>query len=234
MAPHSNGVRIVMHSLLSATRVAAVALVLSGTVYAQGARPGAPGVPPTAAPAAHSGIPTGVAVIDLQAVFKQHQRFTAEIEQMKKDVEAREGTLKAQRDQLRAKKEHLGQFQVGSTDYKRLESELAQEEANLMVQVQIQKKEFLEREAKIYFNAFEEIEGIVRLLSERNNIAMVVRFSRDNLKTPDPQQVMAELNRTVLYTHPSIDLTDLVVRQINQPIAGRPAAPPAAPGPVRQ
>ncbi|HEY1065590.1 MAG TPA: OmpH family outer membrane protein [Pirellulales bacterium] len=232
MAPHSNGVRNVMHSLLSAARVAAVALVLSGTAFAQQRPPVAGGAPaPAAAPAAHGGVPVGVAVIDLQFVFKNHYRFQGEIEQMKKDVEGRETALKAQRDALRAKKEGLSQYVVGSPDYRKLEGELAQEEANLMVQVQIQKKEFLEREAKIYFNAFNEIEGIVRLIAERNNIAMVIRFSRDDLKSADPQQVMQELNRVVLYTNPQIDLTDIVVGQLNKGIQP-PPAPVGPTGPV--
>lgn len=159
--------------------------------------------------------PQGIAIIDLSYIFKKHSRFQAELNQMKADVEQREQELRAIRDQIRQKAETLKTFTPGSTNYRQTEAELAQRQADLQVQVKLQKKEFLEREARIYYSTYQEIKNAVRFYCERNNIALVIRFNGDESDGSEPPQVMKELNKTVLFNHPAIDITPYILRQIN-------------------
>lgn len=188
-------------------------------------------------PAPRAASPQGVATIDLSFVFKNHTRFQGLLNQMKADVEQREAELRAIRDRIKAKAESINQYNVGSPEYKKLEAEITQMQADLQVQVQLQKKEFLEREAKIYYASYREVMELVKFFAERNNIAMVIRFNRETADSPDPQKVMAELNKTIVYSHPGIDITDIILEQVNRqagpPSGGAPAAPSAmrpAPG----
>lgn len=185
--------------------------------------------PPRSAP------PAGVAIIDLSFVFKNHPGFQRRIEVLKTEVEAREADLRAVRDRIRTKAESLRDFQPSSADFKKLEAELTQMQADLQVQLQLQKKEFLERESKIYYEHYKEISDVVKFFAERNNIATVIRFNRDTADSADPSKVMQELNKVVVYHHPGIDITDIILEQVKRQAAvagpgpGAPAGGAAAP-----
>jgi len=158
----------------------------------------------------------GLAIIDLSIIFKNHERFKAESEIMKQEVMRRENEFKGQRDALRGEAEKLGQYRAGSPEFKKLEADLTQWTAKLQADVNIQKKEFLDREAKIYFNTYREILDEVKYFSEQNGIVLVMRFSSEEIdQNPDAERVMKELNKSVVYHNPAIDISSIILHNLN-------------------
>ena len=171
-----------------------------------------------------------VAIIDLAYIFKHHKRFQGETETMKRDVKARETYFKGQRDQMIKLSEEIKQFKPGTPDYKRREADLTQRQAKLQADLQLQKKEFVEREAAMYYRTYREIVDEVRLHSERNNVSLVLRFNGEAMDGSNPKGVMKQLNKAVIYHNRSIDITPIILHNLNkraQPanISNRPGGP---------
>jgi outer membrane protein len=159
---------------------------------------------------------TNIAVVDLAKIFKEHTRFNAMKEDMKRDVDTAEAELKAVREEIQRLGEQLQSFNAGSPDYKNLEARLANKQAELNVQMQLRKKDFLQREAKIYYTIFQEIEDEIKYFAEQNGIGLVLRFSNDEVKEENPDDVLKELNKPIVYYYPKLDITSLILQEVNK------------------
>ncbi|MCX7432015.1 MAG: OmpH family outer membrane protein [Planctomycetia bacterium] len=95
-----------------------------------------------------------VAVIDVGYIFKNHVRFKAAMDKMKDEVMAAENALKGDRDRINGLMEQLKGFNVGTPEYKKLEAEIAKGQGDFNVNAQLQKKDFMEREAKVYLQVY--------------------------------------------------------------------------------
>ncbi len=182
------------------------------------------------------GIGSPIAILDLTYIFKNHLRFQQMSDGMRRDVEAAENNLKNDRDAYQKMGQQLETYRKGTPEYRAMEEELAKKAADLNLRVSIQKKDFLEQEAKIYYNVYQEITEHVRYYSEQHGISLVLRFNGDPVDRNDPQEVLKELNKSVLYYNRAIDITPIVLEEINRKAGGPPGggAPqtstPGAPG----
>lgn len=204
---------------LLATLVAAglFGLAIQSPVQAQ-----APGVQPHGT----------VAILDLTYIFKNHARFQAMTDAMRLEVEAAEKQLSVERDALQNYAKSIEQYKRGTPEYKQIEEELIKRQNDLQLKVNMQKKNFLEQEAKIYYTIYQEVLDHVRYYADQNGISLVMRFNGDPIDRNDPQEVLKELNKSVIYYHRSIDITPIILEKLNP--TGRPAAqnfaPPGQPG----
>lgn len=177
-----------------------------------------------------------VAIVDLTYIFANHIRFKALVEDMRKDVEAAENDLKGAKESIEKLAESLDNYNKASKEFKELEEDLAKRQADLQVQVNIQKRNFMEQEAKIYLQIYREVLDHVKHHAEKYGISLVLRFNGDPIEGDDLQGVMRELNRQVVYHNRAIDITPIVLEACNAGAGtvrqGRPVGPAGvAPGP---
>lgn len=163
-----------------------------------------------------AGPPSPVAIIDLAYVFKNHSGFQSMKEELKNSVDMAQADLKNRRDQAQQLAEQLQEYRPGSPEFKQLEATLAQKQADLNVQVALQKKTLMEREAKIYFTIYQEVIYEVKSYCSRNGIRLVLRFDGEPMNQDDPQQVVQQLNRQVVYSDLSIDITPAILDSLNR------------------
>lgn len=185
------------------------------------------GVAPARAPARPAG-GSAIALLDVNKIFEQHPRFKQMMDQMKADVERAETAVKAERQAIQKLMESLDS-KKGSAEYKRLEEEVTTRQGNLAVQIQLQKKEFLQREAKIYHNIYKEIQDEVADYCAANGIEMVLRFNSDPVDPDSPQSVLQKINQPVVMYRNDRDIT-LVILDI---LKKRMASGPTPPGPPK-
>lgn len=190
-------------------------------------------------PAAQPG--SQVAIVDLTYIFANHVRFKALVEDMRHDVEAAEADLKSAKEALEKSAEKIDEYNRNSPEAKALEEELAKRQADLQVQVNIQKRNFMEQEAKIYLSIYREVIDHVKFHAERNGISLVLRFNGEPLEGEDLQGVMQYINRQVVHYNRAIDITPIVLdacnasagparqRQPAGPIGAKPAAKQGVP-----
>ena len=208
--------------------IALVAALVTPLVRAQA--PVQPAVRPMTQPAASastsaSGSPaTHVAVIDVGYIFKNHQRFKAAMEKMKDEVMAAENALKAERDRINVLMKQLETFNVGTPEHRKLEAEVAKAQGDFNVNAQLQKKDFMDREAKVYLQVYNEIERAVSQFARDNKIAVVHRFDGEPVDDGDRNRILGSITKPIVYYDPLVDITPDILRMLN---AGAVAAQPA-------
>ena len=77
---------------------------------------------PQAAPAP-SGGPSGtnVAVIDIAHIFKNHVRFNAQMNDMKRDIDAFDTQMREESVKLQKKQEQMAQYNPSSAEFKKID-----------------------------------------------------------------------------------------------------------------
>jgi Skp family chaperone for outer membrane proteins len=224
------------------TTAAAVALSTFGHVNAQALQGQAtqgqlPQSQASQAPLGANVSKYGIAVVDISAIFKRHARFKATMDAMKADMERADAELKAERETITKAEAHRNTFSVGSAEYKRADEEVARMMAELQLKMGRLRKEFMEREAKVLYQTYQEVVQAVDYYAKRHNIGLVLRFSGEPIDPNRPDDVRREISKLVVMQD-SIDITLEVLVLINsreqssqQPPAqqaGRPAQPGAA------
>lgn len=162
---------------------------------------------------------TNIAILDLGYIFKEHNGFKAATERMKNDLTTAETKLREERDSLNTLMKDFQEkpeFKKGSREYKQMEEELAKRGADLQIEMNIKKREFMEREARIYYNVYQEIMRVVRDHCAQQNIQVVLRFSAEQADPTDPQSILKDINKNILHWDQSIDITGTILQRLNQ------------------
>jgi Skp family chaperone for outer membrane proteins len=177
-----------------------------------------------------------LALIDISRIFKAHTRFKQQMEEMKRDVQAAENKVRQERDEIsKLVTDVLPTFQKGTQQYSEMEEQLADRQAKLAVTVNRQKNEFLQREATIYHNVYQEIWQATDYFCRQNSIDMVLRFNGEPVDVQRPDSVLTFINKPVVWYDPGLDITEAILRDVNRPGANSATAtdprsqPPASP-----
>jgi len=208
---------------LAGFAIAAVVALMSvpalAQVPGQAQIPGGPAraAAPAVTPASH------VAVIDVGYIFKNHARFKAEMDKMKDQVLAAENGLKAERDRINGLMEKLKGFNPGTPEYRQLEGEVAKAQGDFSVNAQLQKKDFMDREATVYHQVYSEVERAVAQFAREKGIAVVHRFDGDPVDTTDRNRILGSITRPIVFYDPQIDITPDILQMLNgAAVAGAP------------
>ena len=178
---------------------------------------------------------SSVVVIDVSYIFKHHVRFKEAQDAMKKEVEQYEESIRVERDNITKMAEQLKAYAPESPDYTRLEESIAERTSKLQLDTARARKDFLTREAKLYYDTYQEVSNHVAKFAQENGISLVLRFSSEPIEPDDRNSVLQGINRAVVYQH-QLNITNYVLQAINAPPATGPqgAAPRSALGPQGQ
>ena len=180
------------------------------------------------APAPAAG--TRVAVIDISYIFKNHPGFKQQMESMKAEVQAFEGLLRQRAEEINKLQGQLQGYKPNSAEYKQIETKILKIQADGQAEATMKKKDFLQRESKIYYTTYNEIVGEVRQFADRYGISMVVRFNMEPMDEDSRNSVLEGVNCAVVYQR-NLNITEAILKQIQhrlaatQPAAGAPGSP---------
>ncbi len=174
---------------------------------------------------------TNVAVIDINFIFKNHQRFKASMDDIKKDIDAFEEHLRDQRNQITQQTEQLKGMPAGSNEYKMLEETIANVHTQLQLETGRKRKEILEREARVYYNAYKEVERQVEVFADRHGIDLVLRFSGEEMDPAKRDSVLAGVNRAIVFQR-RLNITGDILTLLNRgtPTRQQQTSRPQVPG----
>ncbi len=156
---------------------------------------------------------TNVAVIDISHIFKNHTRFKQMMEDVNADVKAFEAQVVAEQTRVKKMGEQLKTFNPESREFKELEEQMARAAGELQLQMGLKRKDFLEREAKIYHQIYNEIVQEVAWFSQQYNIGLVIRHSADPIDPARRDSVLQGVNRMVVYQN-QLDITAQVLARL--------------------
>lgn len=157
---------------------------------------------------------TSVAVIDLGEVFKNHPQLSSELEGIKSELNSFQAMIRQQQQKAQGLSEELKTLKPGTQGYTDKEKQFANLKTDLNVMVRQRKREMLEKEARIRYQAYQEIQQHVAQFCQQYGIQLVIRFDRQPIDSSNAQQVMAGLNRPVIYQN-SLDITDHIIESLS-------------------
>jgi len=162
---------------------------------------------------------TAIAVLDVNTVFENNLRFKQAMDDIKSDIKNYEAEVVDRRKQLDKKRELAGTFNSDSQQFRDLEKQYAKMTADLQIDMQLRKKEFMEREAKIYYQAYSELERFVGEFSAQRRIGLVIRFHGGDINAKIRASVLAGVNRPVVFFEPTLDITQPILGMVNHGVA---------------
>ncbi len=205
--------------LVAALAASVVWLVMAGLpAAAQQPQPQPPRQPVIRMPGG-----VNIALVDVMYIFKKHARFKAQREEMRADWMRTQEEFKARAEAIKKQAEHLKDFRPGTPDYKALEEELVDQQAKSQGQAAIKQKEFQQREAKIFYNVYQEILQEVKYYCQANNVGLVLNFDGDAMNSDSPEAVTRGVMREVVFYDPALDITPIILKRLS-PEGPAPAA----------
>ncbi len=177
---------------------------------------------PMAAPRSSS-----VALLNVAYLFDNHPRLKQMRDEMKADVERADAAVKAEQENIKRLAEKLEQYR-GTPEFKAIEEEVAKRSNDLKLQIALQRKEFMLREARMYHQTYQEIADEVKYYCEQNGIDVVLRFNADKVDLENPESVLIHVNKPVVYYATERDITGIVLTTIYRRYGIDPANPERA------
>lgn len=176
---------------------------------------------------------SNIALLDINYIFKNNTRFKAMMADMKTEVERAEQALKSQRDAIQVEQEKLKDFKTGSEQYKQKEQEVARRMADLNIQAQVQRKDFLLKESRIYYTVYREIEEEVAYFASSQGISLVMKINAEAVEDDDPDGVLRYINQDVVWAAQGMNITQIISDRLNARAgtANRTNAPTGVPVP---
>jgi Skp family chaperone for outer membrane proteins len=134
---------------------------------------------------------------------------------MKKDMETIDANVKAERASIAAAEQERNKYNAGSAEYKKADEELARMMAEFQLKTSKLQKDFMERQAKLYYQTYLEVVDAVNVYAKSHNIGLVLRFNGEEVDPLNRQQVMSDINKHVVVQN-QIDITPEVLLLLNR------------------
>jgi Skp family chaperone for outer membrane proteins len=204
---------LTQHNLVVGTLAAAFALSMVASANAQAVNP-----------ASANATKYNIAVVDISYIFKNHKRFKTAMDSMKKEMEGIEGELKGDREKIAALEQERNTFGAGTAEYKQRDEEVARQMAEFNLKMGKLRKDFLEREAKVYYQTYLEVVDAVKYYAKRQQIGLVLRFNGESVDPNRRDDVLREINKPVV-VQDQIDITPDILALLNRDQPGSPSTP---------
>jgi Skp family chaperone for outer membrane proteins len=167
----------------------------------------------------------GIAVVDVNYIFKNYSQFKTAMEGIKSDIQQAEVKLKASREGIQAKEAQARDYKPSSPEFKQLDEDLARLKADFNIKAGRTRKDFQEREAKVYYQTYLQVSSTVEHYAKQNNIGLVLKFNGDQINPDRPEAILKAINKPVVAQN-GIDITPDVLALLNR--GGAPGGAAAA------
>lgn len=157
----------------------------------------------------------GFAVVDVSYIFKNHARFRSQMESMKGEVQGIEKQLEAERNKIVGMEEQKQQFKPGTAEFSQLDDRIATSKAQFQLNMQRMRKGFLEKEAKVYYETYQEVQKTIADYAKYQNIGIVFRFNGEPADPAQRESVLRDINKPVQYQN-QVDITPDVLALLNR------------------
>lgn len=158
-----------------------------------------------------------IALIDMAELFKKYQKFQDKREGLKGQIENKEKVLKATIKKMADIQEEMKTFSQGSDEFIAREKQLTKMKSEIESERQSAQRDFFRQESKVYKEVYDEVTAAVASYAKYYKYTLVLRFSREDTSgNEDPQKVMQDLQRQVVYYQKGDDITDKVLQYLNK------------------
>jgi Skp family chaperone for outer membrane proteins len=156
------------------------------------------------------------AVVDVALIFKSLTQFAALREDLAADVKKAEDKVKAIATQGQNLKTDLAKLPKGTDEYAATEKKLRETAREFEDLRNDSKKRFISRESDIYRDTYKTTRETIAAYAKAHGFTLVLRFRPDAPgATAAPQEVLSHVNRHVIFHDNRIDITDAIIKSLN-------------------
>ncbi len=154
--------------------------------------------------------------IDIDAVMKRWVK----VQESNKSLQARNRLGRAELEKMeteaKAYQEIYGKFSPGSADAVKLAEKIVELNRRMDTERDEAHRNIAQRQAQLTAALYREIQDAIASKAKSKGLNYVVKVSPGPRTDSDPNDVMTALGRSVLYADPRNDLTEEVIRDLNQ------------------
>ena len=168
-----------------------------------------------------------IGVVDMGHILQNHPTLKGKMEQIKGQMEAADKAMATKRDAIVKQMEQLReQFTEGTPEYDRAEKAIAEQDTEFRLELVKKRKEFETAQANVLYQVYTEINSLLKYVGDQMGTQLVLRVSREPMDPKKPETIDMAMSQGVLYFNNKIDLTDWVLKALEQnaQTASRPAA----------
>lgn len=161
------------------------------------------------------GTGTTVAVVDIAVVMENNTKFKSMLESIQVEINEFDQTLETARKQVTSMVEELKGYNPGTAAYSQLEERIAKIQSDVQVQMQIKRKNVLQKEAKVFHECYTEVQKTIATFCERNGISLVLNYDSKAINPQSRESVLKGVNRDIVYQR-SLNITKYIVDAVNK------------------
>ena len=154
-----------------------------------------------------------VVLLDVAKVFRVNAEFEKAMSDIKAEAETLKRQIEAKQNDIRRRAADVAQFKVGTVERNQEEARLEQEQTALRTEARQQETDLLKREAQIYYNTYQKMQGVVSGFAQQNGISLVLRFDSGDIDPANRNEVINGVNRAVVFHHYR-DITKYIIDQM--------------------
>lgn len=159
-----------------------------------------------------------VAVLDVAKVFKDNRAFDSKMQSIKSTADQLKAEIQQKQEAIKQEAVGLKEFEVGSPERNQMEGRLEQKQAALRTEARQAEMDLLTKEARVYYETYQQMQGILKSLSAQHGISLVLRFDSETIDPTNRSEVIKGVNRAIVYQE-KLDLTTLVIDQMSNSTA---------------
>lgn len=162
-------------------------------------------------------------MLDVSFVFKNHTGFKARTASLRTEVEQAQQRIKEEKESITKMIQDLkdlSKTKPGSMEVSQFEERIARRQADLEIQSRLQNKDFMQKEAQIYHAIYQELEEEVGYLATQNRIDAVLRFNGDPVDGDQPNEIIRNVNKQVVWFAQDLDITKIILDRLNRKYGG--------------
>lgn len=170
----------------------------------------------SAADPAAAAAPHQIGLIDMAHIFKNYEKFKDQTTGLQKAAEDAEAQAQAMVERGKQGQEQIKNLQVGSPEYTRIESDLIKLKNELETFRQVEQQKIVRQQAEVYKTIYLEVQDLVNRYAAHYKYTLVIRFNRgDVADAGNPQAILQNMNRQVVYYQPQDDITEPILKHLN-------------------
>ncbi|MDA7979045.1 MAG: OmpH family outer membrane protein [Pirellulales bacterium] len=160
----------------------------------------------------------GIAIVDLNYIFDNYPKFKAATDLLKGEVEGASQMIQRRQEDIQNQAKQRDElYRRNTPEWDAANEKLTKELADIEADKQIMRRDFERKETKLYYTTYMEIIGEVNAYAASRRLMMVFRFNGETVgENPDPAEVQKFLNRAVLFYDRNIDITPVILDQLNR------------------
>ncbi len=160
-------------------------------------------------------VPHRVGLIDMGYVFSKYEKLKYLQQEMQAEVQTERNNLNKKVERIKELQLQIKDYNEGSPDYVKRDSQLTKLMAEIKTENKVLTHTFQQKQAKIYHTIYLEVQDAVEKMCKHHNFTVIIQFTRPDGNSTDPKKVSQVMNQSIVYHRKRDDLTDGVLKYLN-------------------